>query len=100
MKNKNIFSASREDSEEDGTEAGRKTVKSTIKFRPTSRDNQANIACEAQHPALLATPPMRVSVILSVQCEYHNVTITRFAKWIQKYERKENVHFMKPALKM
>ena len=37
-----IFSESREDVEEDGTIGGRKSVMSTIKFRPTSRDNQVH----------------------------------------------------------
>ena len=60
----------REDSVEDGSAGGgRKTVTSTIKFRPTSRDNKASYACEAQHPAIGAGPPMRVAVVLSVQCE-------------------------------
>ena len=63
---------SREDNEEDGSEDGRKTVTSTIKFRPTSRDDSATYACEADHPALLHTTPprtMRVSVVLSVMCK-------------------------------
>jgi hypothetical protein len=34
------FAETREDVDEDGTIEGRKTVTSTIKFRPTSRDNQ------------------------------------------------------------
>ena len=63
---------SREDTEEDGTSEGRKTVTSTIKFRPTSRDDSATYACEADHPALDNTSPprtMRVSVVLSVMCK-------------------------------
>ena len=59
---------SREDTPEDGSSEGRKTVTSTIKFRPTSRDNLASYACEAQHPAL--DSPQRVEVFLSVMCKY------------------------------
>ena len=63
-----LFSDSVEVSEEDGDDEGRKTVISTIKFRPTSRDNSATYACEAQHPALHSST-MRVSVVLSVMCK-------------------------------
>lgn len=55
-------------SEESGTVGDRKTTKSTIKFRPTARDNKASIACEAQHRAILSGP-MRVAVGLSVHCK-------------------------------
>lgn len=48
---------------------GRTTVMSTIKFRPTARDNSATYACEAQHPALHSSI-MRVSVVLSVMCKF------------------------------
>lgn len=62
---------------------GRKTVKSTIKFRPTSRDNKASFACEAQHQALLSVP-MRVAVMLSVQCKFrlHQILIQPAAESI------------------
>lgn len=59
----------REDTEEDGSLEGRKTVTSTIKFRPTSRDDSASYACEAQHPALHSTT-MRTTVSLSVMCKW------------------------------
>ena len=62
-----FFLDSREDAEEDGTLEGRKTVTSTIKFRPTSRDDSATYACEAVHPALQQNE--RVSVVLSVMCK-------------------------------
>ena len=68
-KDSQFVTDSREDSEEDGDLEGRKTVTSTIKFRPTSRDNSATYACEAQHPALHSST-MRVSVVLSVMCKY------------------------------
>ena len=54
--------------EEKMEEEERKTVTSKITFRPTPRDNKASYACEAEHPAISARP-MRVAVILSVQCE-------------------------------
>ena len=50
---------------------GRRTRISRLKFRPTSLDNQATIACEAEHPALRATRErparsMRADVLLSI----------------------------------
>ena len=56
-----------EESEEDGSLDGRKTVISKIKFRTTARDNQAPFSCEARHPAILSQ--MRSSVVLSVLCK-------------------------------
>ncbi|XP_071744729.1 nephrin [Lepeophtheirus salmonis] len=54
-----------QDSEGEKT-SGRKTVTSAIRFRPTSADNGAIFACEAEHPALISKSPMRVTVVLSV----------------------------------
>ena len=49
----------------------RKTTLSRIRFRPSSVDNQATFACEAEHPALRgsggrAARPMRTAVLLSI----------------------------------
>ncbi len=65
-----FFVTASDDSEEDGSISGedRKTAVSKISFRPTSRDNKAIVACEAEHPAVNSAP-MRVGVVLSVQCE-------------------------------
>ena len=54
--------------EEDGTLTGRKSVVSKIKFTASSNDNQATYACEAVHGGLRGLT-MRVSFLLSVQCE-------------------------------
>jgi len=55
-----------EESEEDGSDSGRKTVMSKIKFRTSARDNQAQFTCEARHPALPSQDAMRTNIILSV----------------------------------
>ena len=60
-----------EDSEEDGSLHGRKTTLGRIRFRPSSDDNQATFACEADHPALRgsgaqAARSLRTAVLLSV----------------------------------
>ncbi|XP_059087472.1 nephrin-like isoform X2 [Tigriopus californicus] len=57
---------STEDTDEDGTKEGRKTVKSKIKFHPTPRDNGAKYYCQAAHPALGGTP-MKSWITMSVQ---------------------------------
>ena len=55
--------------EEDGKENGTKTASSTLRLRPTSRDNGASVACEAEHPALPQGRQMRAAVAISVLCE-------------------------------
>ena len=59
----------REDTEDSGSLPNRKTVTSTLRFRPRSEDNSESIACEAQHPAL-TREPLRASVKMFVQCKY------------------------------
>ena len=63
-----ISAGRREDSEDKGSLPDRQTVTSILRFRPTARDNLANIACEAQHPAL-TKEPLRAFVKMFVQCE-------------------------------
>ena len=46
------------------------TTFSTIKFRPTSSDNGVTWACEANHPALTNSGPLRTTVLLSVLRKY------------------------------
>ena len=53
------------------------TTFSTIKFRPTSSDNGVTWACEANHPALTNSGPLRTTVLLSVLRKYFsNILIT------------------------
>ena len=60
-----------ENTDEDGSIEGRKTVTSKITFRVTARDNQAHISCEAKHPAIKSSlRPMRATVQLSVMCKF------------------------------
>ena len=55
----------------------RQSIKSKIKFRPTSADNGATYACEAKHDALAGRPRMRFAVVLSVHCKYITSTSVR-----------------------
>ena len=59
----------REDSDDKGSLPERTTVTSILKFKPSAGDNLANIACEAQHPALQSRP-LRASVKMFVQCKF------------------------------
>jgi len=61
-----FVSGRREDSDDKGGLPERTTVTSILRFKPTASDNLANIACEAQHPALQSTP-LRASVKMFVQ---------------------------------
>ena len=63
-----LFSGRREDSEDAGSLPDRQTVTSVLRFRPTARDNLAEVACEAQHPAL-TQEPLRATVKMFVQCK-------------------------------
>ena len=63
-----LVSGRREDSEDKGSLPNRKTVTSVLRFRPDAGDNLANIACEAQHPAL-TREPLRAYVKMFVQCK-------------------------------
>ena len=56
------------------------TTFSTIKFRPTSSDNGVTWACEANHPALTNSGPLRTTVLLSVLRKYfsNSILITIF----------------------
>jgi len=56
----------REDSDDKGSLPERTTVTSILRFKPSAGDNLANIACEAQHPALQSRP-LRASVKMFVQ---------------------------------
>jgi len=64
-KNSEYLTETREDVDEVGS-GGRTTTTSVIRFRPTSEDDGATWACEAEHPALI-NPPLRTAVLLSVQ---------------------------------
>ena len=65
-----IISDTRQDEDEQsGARGDRITTTSLIKFRPTSADDDITWACEAEHPALI-NPPLRTSVLLSVQRKY------------------------------
>ena len=59
----------REDSDDKGSLPERTTVTSILRFKPSAGDNLANIACEAQHPALQSRP-LRASVKMFVQCKF------------------------------
>lgn len=48
----------------------RQSIRSKIKFRPSSADNGATYACEAKHDALAGRPRMRFAVVLSVHCKF------------------------------
>ena len=76
--------------EEDGEDEGRKTVISTIKFRPTSRDNSATYACEAKHPALEGLhSSMRVSVVLSVMCKFKDFQAVQYSIGFLKESKRQ-----------
>jgi len=61
-----FVSGRREDSDDKGSLPERTTVTSILRFKPSAGDNLANIACEAQHPALQSRP-LRASVKMFVQ---------------------------------
>ncbi|XP_040568180.1 nephrin isoform X2 [Lepeophtheirus salmonis] len=65
--NSKFFTESRIDEDTIGEDAEhRVTSISSIRIRPTQKDNHVTWACEAVHPAL-KNAPMRASVLLSVQ---------------------------------
>ncbi|CAB4064725.1 unnamed protein product [Lepeophtheirus salmonis] len=65
-RNQKLFQKKRDKIVRGKRRAVEKTVTSAIRFRPTSADNGAIFACEAEHPALISKSPMRVTVVLSV----------------------------------
>ena len=73
ISNSNPLSGRREDSDDKGSLPERTTVTSVLRFKPSAGDNLANIACEAQHPALQSRP-LRASVKMFVQCKFLHLT--------------------------
>ena len=69
----NPLAGRREDSDDKGSLPERTTVTSVLRFKPSAGDNLANIACEAQHPALQSRP-LRASVKMFVQCKFLHLT--------------------------